>query len=610
METSLTLYIDTNTQSNQLFDDGSKAVWDNGASIVLRDSVEAVPFPSLNNPVVIHDFQFTAKRMGAAPTITASFYYPTCLDNEWTYKVFAVFGGERYFIKQIPTSGIANTEGTYQHSIELVSERVLLDNVYFYDVVNSEVGADKPVSNSSKFSFFGDVSEFAKRINESLKYRNLDYTVVVDDGITSAAYTVAFDNKVISEVLQEVYNVYNLPYYFDGKTIHIGYTNNAITETFRYGVDDALLSINKENANYKVVTAVSGSGSEDNIPYYYPNDYESKEEVEAHGGTWINPSSTLQPPIYRESLGKERFYQAKNYVYPIPGSSETYTFDNLYEEGRPKEHIIDFSDIKPTITGIKNALGYGIDTFLEFAYDAEDNDEVDEEGNYLHPYFFAKLRKFDGANGFKLFDHAIDEAQMSISMTSGSCGSCEFIIGVGEDTQKNLVQVDGAGNLVRDENGNVRCGRDGMPVEEPQDRQNDTMNYEVWIALKKDVNTFGVVMPNATNKYRPSVTDTFVILHIDLPKAYVLAAEERLKDALIAYMADNNSEKFNFSIAFSRIYFAEHPEVLALLNENARVQLEYNGDYIELYVSSFSYTMSNDTPLPEIKVEFADTLTI
>ena len=606
----MTLYIDTNTQSNQLFDDGSKAVWDNGASIVLRDSVEAVPFPSLNNPVVIHDFQFTAKRMGAAPTITASFYYPTCLDKEWTYKVFAVFGGERYFIKQIPTSGIANTEGMYQHSIELVSERVLLDNVYFYDVVNSEVGADKPVSNSSKFSFFGDINEFAKRINESLKYRNLDYTVVVDDGITSAAYTVAFDNKVISEVLQEVYNVYNLPYYFDGKTIHIGYTNNAITETFRYGVDDALLSINKENANYKVVTAVSGSGSEDNIPYYYPNDYESKEEVEAHGGTWINPSSTLQPPIYRESLGKERFYQAKNYVYPIPGSSETYTFDNLYEEGRPKEHIIDFSDIKPTITGIKNALGYGIDTFLEFAYDAEDNDEVDEEGNYLHPYFFAKLRKFDGANGFNLFDHAIDEAQMSISMTSGSCGSCEFIIGVGEDTQKNLVQVDGAGNLVRDENGNVRCGRDGMPVEEPQDRQNDTMNYEVWIALKKDVNTFGVVMPNATNKYRPSVTDTFVILHIDLPKAYVLAAEERLKDALIAYMADNNSEKFNFSIAFSRIYFAEHPEVLALLNENARVQLEYNGDYIELYVSSFSYTMSKDTPLPEIKVELADTLTI
>lgn len=581
MDKFLTLYIDTN-----------------------------VPFPSVANQIVIHDFQFTAKRMGGAPTITANFTYHECLDKIWSYKVFATFNGERYFIKQIPTSGIANTDGMYQHSIELVSERVMLDNVYFYDVVSSGTVEDKPVSNSSKFSFYGDIDEFVRRLNESLKYRNLDYTVVIDSGVTSGSFNVSFEDKVISEALQEIYNTYNLPYYFDGKTIHVGYTNNAITETFRYGANDALLSINKENANYKVVTAVSGSGSEDNIPYYYPNDYESKAEVEANGGTWIQPSSTLQPPIYRESLGKERFYKAENGTYQIPGSTETYVFDNLYEEGRPKEHIIDFSDIKPTITGIKNALGYGIDTFLDFAYDQDDNDDVDEEGNYVHPYFFAKLRKFDGANGFNLFDHAIDEAQMTISMTSGSCGSCEWVIGVGEDTQKNLVQVDSDGNLLRDENGNVRCGREGLQNEKPQDRQNDTQNYEVWIALKKDINTFGVVMPNATNNYKPSVSDTFVILHIDLPKAYILAAEERLKDALIAYMADNNSEKFNFSISFSRIYFAENPDVLAKLNENARVQIEYNGDYIELYVSSFSYTMSKDAPLPEIKVELSDTLSI
>lgn len=581
MEKFLTLYIDTN-----------------------------VPFPSVANQIVIHDFQFTAKRMGGAPTITANFTYHECLDKIWSYKVFATFNGERYFIKQIPTSGIANTDGMYQHSIELVSERVMLDNVYFYDVVSSDTVEDKPVSNSSKFSFYGDIDEFVRRLNESLKYRNLDYTVVIDSGVTSGSFNVSFENKVISEALQEIYNTYNLPYYFDGKTIHVGYTNNAITETFRYGANDALLSINKENANYKVVTAVSGSGSEDNIPYYYPNDYESKADVEANGGTWIQPSSTLQPPIYRESLGKERFYKAENDTYQILGSTETYVFDNPYEGGRPKEHIIDFSDIKPTITGIKNALGYGIDTFLDFAYDQDDNDDVDEEGNYVHPYFFAKLRKFDGANGFNLFDHAIDEAQMTISMTSGSCGSCEWIIGVGEETQKNLVQVDSDGNLLRDENGNVRCGREGLQTEEPQDRQNDTSKYEVWIALKKDINTFGVVMPNATNNYKPSTSDTFVILHIDLPKAYILAAEERLKDALIAYMADNNSEKFNFSISFSRIYFAENPDVLAKLNENARVQIEYNGDYIELYVSSFSYTMSNDAPLPEIKVELSDTLSI
>lgn len=610
MERFLTLYIDTNVPAQFLFDDGKGVAWDNGGKTITYDQYTAVPFPSVVNQIVIHDFQFTAKRMGGAPTITANFTYHECLDKIWSYKVFATFNGERYFIKQTPSSSIVNTEGRFQHSIELVSERIMLDNVYFYDVVSSETVEDKPVSNSSKFSFFGDINEFVRRLNESLKYRGLDYTVVIDSGIVSDSLNVSFENKVISEALQEIYNTYNLPYYFDGKTIHVGYTNNAITETFRYGASDALMSISKENANYKMITAISGSGSEDNIPYYYPNDYESKAEVEANGGTWIQPSSSLQPPVYRESLGKERFYEAKNLTYQIPGTTETYTFKNLYEEGRPKEHIIDFSDIKPTITGIKNALGYGIDTFLDFAYDENDNDELDEEGNYVHPYFFAKLRKFDGANGFNLFEHAIDEEQMTISMTSGSCGSCEWVIGVGEDTQKNLVQVDSDGNLLRDENGNVRCGREGLQNEEPQDRQNDTQNYEVWIALKKDINTFGVVMPNATNNYKPSVSDTFVILHIDLPKAYILAAEERLKEALIAYMADNNEEKFNFSISFSRIYFAENPDVLAKLNENARVQIEYNGDYIELYVSSFSYTMSETAPLPEIKVELSDTLSI
>lgn len=610
METSLQLYVDENIATRWLFDDGSILNWDNGSKAIILNQYEASAFPNVNDPVVITDFTFTAKRMGAAPTITASFYYHRCLDKLWTYNVFTVFNGERYFIKQIPTSGIANTDGRYHHSIELVSERILLDNVYFYDVVNSVVDSDKPVSNNSKFEFFGDINEFVRRINESLQYRGIDYSVVIDDGVYSDAVMVSFEDRVISEVLQEIYNTYKLPYYFDGKVIHVGYTNNAITHTFKYGSDEALLSINKENANYKVVTAISGSGSEDNIPYYYPNDYESKEEVEANGGTWINPSTTLQPPIYRESLGKERFYKAQDYAYTIPGTTETYKFDNIYVDGKPKEHILDLSDIKPTITGIKNALGYGIDTFLDFAYDENDSDEMDEEGNYLHPYFFAKLRKFDGSNGFNLFDHAIDEAQMTISMTSGNCGGCEWVIGVGEDTQKNLVQVDSDGNLLRDENGNVRCGRDGMPNEEPQDRQNDTSKYEVWIALKKDNSTFGEVMPNANRNYKPSVTDTFVILHIDLPKAYVLAAEERLKDALIAYMADNNSEKFNFSISFSRIFFAENPDILAQLNENARVQLEYNGDYIELYVSSFSYTMSKDIPLPEIKVELSDTLTI
>ena len=767
------------------------------------DGVNDTPFPSSEDQAIITSFQYDSKRMGNAPTISATLMHEKCLDKLWTYKVYATFNGEKYFIKQIPSSSYSNTEILYKHEIDLVSERVVLDNVYVYDAVSSEAVYDRPVSNSTKFTFFGDIHEFAQRLNYSLEYRHIDYSVVVDDGISSEGKMVSFEDTVFSNAIQESYNTYEIPYYFVGKVIHFGFTDNAITETFKYGAQNSLLSIHKNNANYKVVTRITGTGSSDNVPYYYPNDTEKGEvtilynsaesenvslqdeykfanfkledklqfksvvsrEVELissynvnnyvviagkdeekmlefdvetritipssdnielklsifdnidtsvyfndtkKGETqfyssfisdeatinvkissdtyillvtsrvylkdsteintleeaeryvrsifnisakytyqesnfwskndlviflsdygialkdgfeptdgdyitlrqdkYIQPSDKLLPPIYRETDGKERFYEAINNTYISPQTGLYYVFNNEFVENNPKEHIVSFEDIKPTIKGMTNAAGLRIDMFSEFAYDLNDNDDTysdasDKAGEYIHPYFFAKLRKFDGEYGFNLFDHAIDEAEMTISMTSGNCGACEWTIGVDENTQKNIVQVDENGNLLRDGDGNVLLGA-------PQDRQNDTKNYEVWIALKKDINTFGVIMPNVSSNYKPASGDTFVILHIDLPKSYILSAENRLKEELIKYMAANNDEKFNFSISFSRIYFAENPDMLASLNENARLQIEYDSETYELYVSSYSYKMSNDSPLPDISVELSDTLTV
>ena len=657
------------------------------------DGINDTPFPSSDNHAIITSFKYDSKRMGGAPTISATLMHEQCLDKLWEYNVYATFNGEKYFIKNIPSSSYSNTEILYKHEIELVSERIVLDNVYFYDVVSKDVVNDKPVSNNSKFTFFGDIHEFASRLNYSLQYSKMDYTVVVDDGISSEGKFVSFEDTFFSNAIQESYNTYEIPYYFDGKTIHFGFTNNAITQTFKYGADESLLSIQKQNANYKVVNRVTGTGSADNIPYYYPNlnewgiitaqvgwdkegagydwDFSKESNLElkvsdviivdeekfatkispddrvvCYGFKWhrntingeeillddigikiINHDgnqgcpnsyfwfgqkrmgyamplqSNLMPPIYRSTEGEERFYNALNNTYISPETGTYYEFENQYTDGKQKEQIVNFEDIKPSIVGMTNANGQRMDTFLEFAYDENDNDETDEEGNYLHPYFFAKLPKYDGTYGFNLFDHAIDEEEMTISMTSGNCGACEWMVMVDSETLKNTVQVDSNGNLLRDKNGNVSFGA-------AQDRQNDTINNEVWIALKKDIDTFGVVMPNATNNYKPSAGDTFVILHILLPNSYIFAAENRLKDELIKYMAANNSEKFNFSISFSRIYFAEHTDVLEKLNENSRIQIEYNGELHELYVSSFSYSMDSNSPLPNVTVELSDTLTI
>lgn len=857
-----------------------------------KDGVNDPGFPSDDEQIITSDFTYTAKRMGGAPTITCTMRHKDNLDALWDENVYAEFNDERYYLHRTPTNTYDNTDIRYKYDVELVSERIILDSVYFIDV--DPRLEYKGVTNSPSFSFHGDVVDFAKKLNYALQYAKLQstdgtqgYIVIIDKNTTidSEKYIVNFENQYISSAIQEIYNTFKLPYYFKGKEIHIGESDSdtKLDTVLKYGDTESLLSISKQNANHMVVNRITGVGSSDNIPYYYPNvtplgevearaiqsnmtledkdfivvnsdkltrlglkeegddgnvvilkkyetnavvndndkeytiskfDYlytdttgtkvwrsayignfslaaypyeggssgsnneklysykyhvrlkfkvkanqsgvmrwmwkanpnfdsisEQKRkygnfiekffdnleayevvgidnqerkidinmvgaypnlyldtpflgssngkgrDVEIHikfefskqalnnqilvsdiqnttftsisllkedvGSNvyywespkasysdirefgvdltdnaknlfltnpeklrgdgffleqkkWIAPQTNLMPPIYRND-GTERFYNAKNFKYPvIVDGKETgyYQFPNPYVDGNPHEYIQNFDDIKPTIEGMVNGHGDAINKFIAFAYDEGDNDSVDKDGNLLHPYFFAKLTTFDQSAEFNLFDHAIENGPMQITMTSGQCSGCTFQIMVDKDTQKNTVQVDSEGNLVRDSRGNV------VVVGEPQDRQNNTINNKVWIALHKDVDTLPSVMPNMGSYNKPSVGDTFAILNISLPQAYIESAEKRLETALLEYMQDNNVEKFNFSVKFSRIYLGEHHDVLAKITENSSVSVLYNGITYPLHISSYTYKMKSGDVLPEITVELTDTLSV
>ena len=318
---------------------------------------------------------------------------------------------------------------------------------------------------------------------------------------------------------------------------------------------------------------------------------------------YVNTSQKLMPFKYRETDGAERFYNA------ISGAYDGWIFNNPFVEGHPKEHIFSVEDIKPSIEGMEYNERR-IDMFEAFAFDVDDNDETyeDEDGNvyFKHPYFFAKLKPL----GFNLFDHAIEQQPMVISFTKGDCGACSFEIAVDEDTQKNTVQVDANGDLIYVD-GRVLCGAEGSGQGEvqPQDIQQDTTNRSVWIALRKEEDTYGILMPQY-GKHEPSTEDTFVILGINLPYEYIEYAEKKLEAEIIKYLKENNDEKFTFSINFSRIYFAENEGVLRNLSENSKITIWYNGHDYDLYVTSFSYTMSEGDALPEIRVELDDTLKV
>lgn len=963
------------------------------------------PFPNSTLQAELYSFQYDCKRMGNAPTIMGTIMYPLCLDNLWNDKVFVQFNDEKYFIDLTPSSSYSNTDTRYKHEVTFVSERRILEDVYFKDLdkYTDEDDNEVDIDVDTDFHFFGDLNLVKDKLNNFLSYANIPYTCFVDKDLPLESKDVHISGMKINEFLQYLYNdVYEIPYYFKGKEIHFGYYETTFPETLEYGVENSLLSINKENKNEQPITRITGVGSGENIPYYYPNlnpsgehklysdptyikenvtninylkldqhvnlrqgeyvtfykgqentilndmfryiniglyghvdnkqlfsedySYNKKEYTINYGkwkgknfntsdgnsyskvtyhilmpeenaryqstqitikcsanltytgtnvvsfqnhypiiqnvestevslsqenvtqsddefeikftvpknknyiafslifyhhvditymntdfdwafnyqhdiefsdnnyqlsfttnegtfdekstinsslsvipnqtitsitnikysitkyyqqytnitiqkklsldyllgdqnqisdtklispnsyttninkdnyheikntddileirikedgiytitfnydsilipeydrtsrsdyikleiaddvlpvdrssrpydyfyfqkndkeieydidvirlqyrtlrfdGTtftilpttnWIAPKSTLMPYIYRETLGKDIWYEAEKDKY-FDENGVARVFKNLYSD-RKKEYISEpYQDIKPTIVGVTNASNERIDMFADIAFDDDDNNidwVTNEDGTkqeLKHSFFYVKLRKTDGDDGFNLFEQSIENGEMTINMTNGHCGTCQFKIMVDEETGKNTVQVDENGNLVRDDEGNV------ITYGTPQDRQQDTSQYEVWIALRKEESTYGIIMPDKQANLIPTTNDTFVITNIMLPRQYITRAEKRLEEALIKKMVDNNIDKFNFSISFSRIYWQENLNLLQNFNENNKIYVKYNGIKTTLSISSYSYKMDSQTSLPQINVELEDSYT-
>lgn len=937
-----------------------------------NNGVEA-PFPNAGLQAELYSFQYDCKRMGTAPTITASVMYPLCLDNYWTDETYVKFRGEKYYISNKPSSSYSNTDARYKHELTFVSERKILENIYFTDGILTD------------FHFFGDLNMLANRLNDFFDNSSLPYMVFVDSGITTEEKDVEINKLYVNDALAKGFETFNIPYYFVGTNIRFGYYQNEIKEIFEYGVDNALLSVNRENSNNKIVTRITGVGSSENIPYYYPNFNESGEhdvttdpmgyaddiyklnylkidpytslrnggyaqyykacvnpigndidevsiqvlsetnapiideynhewksgflapsypdyiltntqdivvtitprifnqnielnsivhaiakssqvgeedyvsdnviseitsvvglrgyqqvgvtythtngvislnsgvlnkiiirfkctfkkqvrvryydwyieyyydtkystssrnttvkstdgtidekvysdfnkvidfpngirtysdtftykvtrevagystaslnsvfkgvfldnnggdmsewshfipnsivvknsegntishylsqgnyiyfrntsdtrdiftiemsaivqmstkspDIKAYGvkleykpnfnrnepsydywkfhdgkevkysvagikldntsdipdglkvifsttKNWIEPKPYLMPSVYRNTKGLNIWYNAVNNRYKDENGNFI-SFVNQYNPNSPKEHISDPKEyIKPSIVGI-TVNGQRIDQFTDIAFDTNDNNDewiTDADGSnqtLKHSFFFVKLRKMD----FNLFDQALEKGEMTISMTSGHCGSCNFTIMVDEETQQNTVQVDNNGNLKRDDDGNV------ITYGTPQDVQQDTTKKEVWIALRKEEDSYGVIMPDTASSLVPIANqDTFVFTNILLPDDYIIKAENKLQQELIKELKENNAEKFDFSIDFSRIYLAENPSVYNSINENAKVFVKYNGIKNELYIDSYSYRMDSNEPLPQIKVDLKRSISV
>ena len=844
-------------------------------------------FPLEANPAIVSSYTYDAKRMGGAPTLTATIYSSEPL--QWKKEEFVEFNGDRFFASYAPSSTKDNSSRMWKSEITFTSRRELLDNTLFFDVVVDDVDThnrDRYRSNQTKFTFGGTIHEFVARINSSMAYcglyrptdENKGYYVVVDEGYgTDEVKEVSFEDQYLTDVLQLINTTFELDYYWDGNVCHVGKVQHDLTDTpIKYGCSDALISVSKENANYKIVDMITGYGSSDNLPYYYPNDdefgeavfnveniikdkvsvelskflkgskyndvlvlykskygqkysasidsslfgltrntepenltladsqtnptvtcsfgfsfyvklikgqildftklsfkfsmldslthkdniteitaaykdiylsngndiititkktvfednckypcendgeykltiwaefsyrcrvfrngngvtdyyganswnasfsgniellYEPTSEYEWKNGdkyipydesginireisgancieydyqfvkegdrygfnkvytgtednavkvmvtdrVWISPSSVLMPSVYRNTKGAERFYYALNNTHKLPSGIGYYEFVNLYKKGNPHQGTVTFDDIKPTINGIVNAEGQLFGEIADVAFDKEDSDVKDSDGNYIHSYFYIKLHKFNGDFGFDLFAHALASESAKINLIkSNGCPACSFVIynKPSADNSKcyNCVSVDENGNLKQ-----VRTDKNDYIFANASDAYEDKLNQdstqkELWIAVQKDTSTLGIVMPNASAGFKPQKGDLFVITGIKPPKVIVTAAEKRLDDALIKHMSENNTDQFNYSVKFSRIFLQENPEFASKLNENAKLSIQIQGDSDndgnlishEVFVSNYSVKVDNEE-LAEVEIELVNSLEV
>lgn len=845
-------------------------------------------FPSEANPAIVSSYTYDAKRMGGAPTLTATIYSSEPL--QWKKEEFVEYNGDRFFASYTPNSTKDNSSRMWKSEITFTSRRELLDNTLFFDVVVDDVDTqnkDRYRSNQTKFTFGGTIYEFVARINSSMAYCGLyrptdeykGYYVVIDEGYgTDEVKEVSFEDQYLTDVLQLINTTFELDYYWDGNVCHVGKVQHDLTDTpIKYGSSDALISVSKENANYKIVDMITGYGSSDNLPYYYPNDdefgeavfnteniskdkvsvelskflkdsryndnlilykskeeksyngsvdvsshtfdrftnpsnlteadnqsnptvtcrfsfsilisaikgqkidltnlnfnselnssvsrkdyitnvgnavksiyifkgkelyktisnkmsfgsvstytfeengdfilsiesefsykckvyknsagindfygagswnaafsgsieflYESKSEYEWKNGgkyipyseaginvsgigeancieydyqfvkdgdrygfnkvytgtednavkvivtdrVWIAPSSVLMPSVYRNTKGAERFYYALNNTHKLPSGSGYYEFANLYKKGNPHQGTVTFDGIKPTINGIVNAEGQLFGEIADVAFDKEDSDVKDSNGNYIHSYFYMKLHKFNGDFGFDLFAHALASESAKINLIkSNGCPACSFVIykQPSADNSKyyNCVSVDENGNLKQ-----VNTDKNDYIFANASDAYEDKLNQdstqkELWIAVQKDTSTLGIVMPNASAGFKPQKGDLFVITGIKPPKVLVTAAEKRLDDALVKHMSENNTDQFNYTVKFSRIFLQENPEFASKLNENAKLSIQIQGDSDsdgnlishEVFVSNYSVKVDNDE-LSEVEIELVNSLEV
>ena len=546
---------------------------------------------------------FSTIVMSLIDKIEGEFYYK---DNSlsFTLQEYVEYKGIKYILKNPPvvvrkgmTSENSEAKGMTKYSCTFYHEMIELYNIPFTDIAISS-SEESYRSEKRTFSWIGTLSMFVQKINSCLvgtKWTCKLQPTFVDDGTMSDV--LSFSNQFILDVCKTAYETWKVPFVVDGYTIWFGKPSKEILDDenkpyiFKFGQGVGLKNNDCTPKNNKVITRIAGYGSNINIPYGYPI------ITDADGNRIEHPYTrdTLMPSVYVEAVRNKVLFGSKEPLIDYYDADSSYP--TPINPLAPVFHIQEFSSIQPTIEGM-TYKGQAIDLFKEVIVpEGGWDDYIDPEtGEVRQSYFDVTLYPL----GFDLYAQAAVTSGMTFSMKSGDTLGANYEVAVDwEDVKKNFYVTDEAGNIVFKPNGEQR----------DYAKYPDSTDQAITIKLTKDLDTFGTIMPSKFQQVKTG--DKFVILHIEMPQAYIDKAQERLDVAMKRYMLENNMPLYDYPLSFDEHFLETNQAILAQIKPNTIVRFLYKDEEEAMALSVKEMSIQYGTnPLPTYNITLTDEVSI